>query len=154
PARRLNPRIPGSLEKLIECMLQKDGRLRPQATEVEASLAEGSRADAGASRSIPAPSLQRRTVGRQPELAELQSGFDSAAQGKGQIVCVAGEPGIGKTTLVTEFLEDLARSDSGHRLAVGRCSERLAGAEAYLPILEALDTLIRGERGETAAQVM
>ena len=29
-------------------------------------------------------------------------------------------------------------------IARGRCSERLAGAEAYLPFLEALDSLIRG----------
>jgi tetratricopeptide (TPR) repeat protein len=154
PARRLNPRIPGSLEKLIECMLQKDARLRPQATEVEAALAAAARVDSGPPGDIPSPSMQRRTVGRQPELAELQSAFDSAAQGRGQILCVAGEPGIGKTTLVEEFLLDLARRESAYRLAVGRCSERLAGAEAYLPILEALDSLIHGSRGETAAQVM
>jgi tetratricopeptide (TPR) repeat protein len=154
PARRLNPRIPGSLEKLIECMLQKDGRLRPQAAEVEAALAEASRADAGPARNIAAPSIQRRTVGRQLELAELQNGFDSATQGQGQMVCVAGEPGIGKTTLVEEFLQELASKESVYRLAIGRCSERLAGAEAYLPILEALDSLIHGARGETAAQVM
>jgi tetratricopeptide (TPR) repeat protein len=155
PARRLNPRIAGPLEKLIECMLQKDGRLRPQAIEVEQALTEASQADAAFQpRDIPAPSIERRTVGRQAELAELEAAFDSAAQGRGQIVCVAGEPGIGKTTLVEEFLADLASKESVYRLAVGRCSERLAGAEAYLPILEALDSLIHGERGETAAQAM
>jgi tetratricopeptide (TPR) repeat protein len=154
PARRLNPQLPGPLEKLIEGMLQKDARLRPQATEVEAVLAEAARADAGPPANIQAPSLQRRTVGRQLELAELRSAFDSAAAGRGQILCVAGEPGMGKTTLVEEFLVDLARRESAYRLAVGRCSERLAGAEAYLPILEALDSLIHGDRGETAAQVM
>src|SRR5262249_29154994 len=34
------------------------------------------------------------------------------------------------------------------------CSERLAGAEAYLPFLEALDSLLQGEGGAAAAQVM
>jgi predicted ATPase len=154
PARRLNPQIPGALEKLIESMLQKDIRLRPQASDVETALAEAARADAGPPRGIPSPPSQPRTVGRQPELAELRSGFDSAVLGRGQILCVAGEPGIGKTTLVEEFLENLAAGESDYRLAVGRCSERLAGAEAYLPILEALDSLIRGERGDAAAQVM
>jgi tetratricopeptide (TPR) repeat protein len=154
PARRLNPRIPGSLEKLIECMLQKDARLRPQASEVEKALAEPAQLDAGPPRDISSRSIQRHTVGRQLELAELRAGFDSAALGRGQILCVAGEPGIGKTTLVEEFLENLAKREPVYRLAIGRCSERLAGAEAYLPILEALDSLIRGERGETPAQVM
>ena len=39
-------------------------------------------------------------------------------------------------------------------MARGRCSERLAGTEAYLPFLEALESLLHGEDGEAAAQVM
>ena len=52
----------------------------------------------------------------------------------------------------------LPRRAGGQRpapaLARGRCSERLAGTEAYLPFLEALDSLLHGDRGEAAAQVM
>src|SRR5262249_15716547 len=40
------------------------------------------------------------------------------------------------------------------RVARGRCSERLAGAEAYLPFLEALDNLLQGDDGASAAQTM
>ena len=36
-------------------------------------------------------------------------------------------------------------------VARGRCSERLAGAEAYLPILEALDSLLHRAGGESLA---
>jgi tetratricopeptide (TPR) repeat protein len=39
-------------------------------------------------------------------------------------------------------------------VARGRCSERLAGTGAYLPILEALDGLLKGEGRETAARAM
>jgi predicted ATPase len=39
-------------------------------------------------------------------------------------------------------------------VARGRCSERLAGTEAYLPLLEALDSLLRGDGGGSAARVM
>ena len=63
------------------------------------------------------------------------------------MLCVTGEPGIGKTTLVEGFLKKLAAGGAGMRLAHGRCSERLAGAEAYLPILEALDSLLQSEGG-------
>jgi Ni2+-binding GTPase involved in maturation of urease and hydrogenase len=54
------------------------------------------------------------------------------------MLCVAGEPGLGKTTLVETFLDELAASDVTCSVARGRCSERLAGTEAYLPIVEVL----------------
>src|SRR5262249_3208926 len=52
------------------------------------------------------------------------------------------------------FLEELAADGRAWGLARGQCSERLAGAEAYLPFLEALDSLLRGEGGASAAQAM
>ena len=81
-------------------------------------------------------------------------GSRSAAEGRGLLLCVTGEPGLGKTTLVEDFLAELAAGDRPHGLARGRCSERLAGTEAYLPFLEALDSLIQGTGGAAAAQVM
>lgn len=86
---------------------------------------------------------QCHAVGREKEKAALQSAFESAVSGPGLLVCVAGEPGIGKTTLVEDFLFSLNASGTRFCLAKGRCSERLAGSEAYLPFLEALDTLVR-----------
>ena len=64
------------------------------------------------------------------------------------MVCVSGEPGIGKTTLVEDFLSDLLRG-TAHLVARGRCSERLAGAEAFLPILDALEDLLSEDPGGT-----
>src|SRR5262249_37267440 len=49
---------------------------------------------------------------------------------------------------------ELAADGRVHASACGRCSERLAGAEAYLPVLEALDGLLRGGAGEAAARAM
>lgn len=83
------------------------------------------------------------SVGRDKERAELRAAFASARAGKGLCVCVAGEPGIGKTTLVDDFLWQLRESGEHFLLAKGRCSERLAGSEAYLPFLEALENLVR-----------
>jgi predicted ATPase len=93
-------------------------------------------------------------VGRQHEWAALRTGFAEAAAGCGSLLCVTGEPGLGKTTLVEGFLEELANGDPICSIARGRCSERLAGAEAYLPFLEALDSLLHGEGGAAAAQTM
>ena len=95
----------------------------------------------------------RHTVGREIERAKLRKGFESAASGRGLIYCVTGEPGIGKTTLVEDFLAELTAT-SDCIIARGRCSERLAGSEAYLPFLEALESLVRTEEQGTAARLL
>jgi DNA-binding winged helix-turn-helix (wHTH) protein/tetratricopeptide (TPR) repeat protein len=99
-------------------------------------------------------SLQRPNVGRQRELTEILKAFESSAGGRGMLVCVAGEPGIGKTTLVEQFLIELRKTRQDCTVAQGRCSERLAGSEAYLPILEALEGLLRSSAGKVLDQLM
>src|SRR5262249_42820423 len=94
---------------------------------------------------------EHHTVGREMERAALRAGFESARSGRGLLLCVAGEPGIGKTTLVEESLSELMSNDDCV-VARGRCSERLAGTEAYLPLLEALESLL--EKEGSAAMVM
>jgi predicted ATPase len=135
-------------------MLEKEPRLRPAAAEVDAALAELTGKCAGLMLG-PAPTpVLRHTVGRHDELAELRAGFESAAAGRGLFLCVTGEPGIGKTTLVEDFLAELAAAGRTCTVGRGRCSERLAGAEAYLPFLEALESLLHGGGGEAVARVM
>jgi tetratricopeptide (TPR) repeat protein len=142
---RLNPDIPSAIEALILNMLQKDARLRPTAAEVEVALAEiGGQSFSGESRSPVLRQRTRHTVGREKAHAELREALTSAFAGKGLLMCVPGEPGMGKTTLVEDFLSDLRAAAEPCIIARGRCSERLAGTEAYLPWLEALDGLLRG----------
>ncbi len=97
---------------------------------------------------------QRHTVGRARERAALLASFESAAAGHGQVVCVIGEPGIGKTTLIEDCLADLSARGRPCQVARGRCSERLAGTEAYLPLLDALQHLAHGTTGEAVARAM
>jgi TolB-like protein/Tfp pilus assembly protein PilF len=86
-------------------------------------------------------STQPHTVGRERERHELRAAFNVAKGGRGSLLCIAGEPGIGKTTLVEDFLTELTTKQQC-TIARGRCSERLAGTEAYLPLLEALESLL------------
>jgi predicted ATPase len=150
---RLNPEVPAALDELIRGMLAGAAPLRPTAAEVEAAL---TRPTAGV---VSGPAVRRDdlrrppTVGREQEGAALRAGFEEAAAGRGSLLCVTGEPGLGKSTLAERFLDDLTAG--GHAfVARGRCSERLAGTEAYLPFLEALDSLLRGEGGAPAARAM
>jgi tetratricopeptide (TPR) repeat protein len=142
--------MPALLEHLLLSLLSKDPRTRPDAEEVERTLLEirrhlapGPLTSTASSSPIAAGSAVRGSVvGRERERGALQSAYAAAASSRGSLLCVVGEPGIGKTTIVEEFLATTAERERC-RIARSRCSERLAGAEAYLPWLEALDALRR-----------
>jgi serine/threonine-protein kinase len=98
PPARLNPEVLAALDALILQMLAKDPSRRPTASDAEAALA----GQAG-NRGGPTPGSQPRperppTVGRHPERAALWAGFEEAAAGRGLLVSVTGELGLGKTT--------------------------------------------------------
>ncbi|HTX39845.1 MAG TPA: protein kinase [Bryobacteraceae bacterium] len=151
PPSRLNPGIPGWLETLLLRMLEKDSARRATAADVVSALQQqDSAVPGGAAPAVPAA---RVAIGRRKERAELNAAFQAALEGRSSILGISGEPGQGKTTLVEEFLTNLVNQNQA-LVARGRCSERLAGAEAYLPILETLDSLTNGVGAESVAAAM
>jgi tetratricopeptide (TPR) repeat protein len=82
------------------------------------------------------PFFRRVFVGREPELKHLQSVFDLAWSGQGSLIMVAGEPGIGKTTL-TEQLAHYVRLRGGQAL-VGHCYDKGSPSLPYLAFVEPL----------------
>jgi predicted ATPase len=154
PPARLNPEVPTALDALILHMLAKDPHRRPTAPEVDAALAGLAGNRSGRPQRSSARPGRPPTVGRRQERTALWAGFEEAAAGHGLFVCVTGEPGLGKTTLVEDFLDELAGDGRLCSVGRGRCSERLAGAEAYLPFLEALDSLLQDDGSGAAARLM
>jgi tetratricopeptide (TPR) repeat protein len=154
PPSRLNAQVPAVFDSLMLRLLEKDARLRPAASEVESELRAltGSQVSSPETRGV--VPIERHTVGRKRELAELRTAFDSAVAGRGMVMSVAGEPGIGKTTLVEDFLAGLVAGGCHCSIARGKCSERLAGTEAYLPILEAIESLLHGEESVSTASTL
>jgi predicted ATPase len=157
------PAIPGELQKIVNKTLSKEkGQRYETAEELRIDLGkvkqqlELEAAIEISSREFVAPNVSaaRHTVGRRNELTELHSGFESTATGHGLLLCVAGEPGIGKTTLIEEFLAGLAGSAQPCYIARGRSSERLAGTETYFPFLEALESLVHREGSEELTRAM
>ena len=49
-------------------------------------------------------------VGRAQELAIIRTRFDLAASGAGQVVCISGDPGIGKSRVLAEVRAELERA--------------------------------------------
>ena len=60
-------------------------------------------------------------VGRGPVLAGLREALDAALAGHGSLALITGEPGVGKTALVTAFADEAAAR--GVRMAWSRCAE-------------------------------
>jgi class 3 adenylate cyclase/tetratricopeptide (TPR) repeat protein len=76
-----------------------------------------------------------RFVGRQAEFEALRQALERAGSSHGQVVAVIGEPGVGKTRLVYEFI----RSHHTHDWLVLESSSVSYGkATAYLPVRDLL----------------
>ena len=80
-------------------------------------------------------------IGRAEPLSRLRRAWDTATGGKRTIVWVAGEPGIGKTTLIEHFIATLGDVVC----ARGQCVDQYGSGEPYLPMLEALSELCRSD---------
>jgi len=83
-------------------------------------------------------SLERgltKFVGREKELELIKDSLEKVKEGKGQIVCVIGEAGIGKSRLIHEFKSSIRDEEinylEGHCISYGK-------SFSYLPIVEIL----------------
>ena len=89
-------------------------------------------------------------VGRQKELALLRDRLMEARTGRGQIVLLAGEPGVGKSRLLLEFQQSPGAVDISW--LAGR-SVSFGNQMAYLPIIDLLKGLFQIEEGDTPAAI-
>jgi DNA-binding SARP family transcriptional activator len=78
-------------------------------------------------------------VGRERELAHLASQLDAAQAGRGQLVLLHGEPGIGKSRILEELRQLVA--SRGVRQLSARCYE-LERELPYAPLVDALGTFL------------
>jgi class 3 adenylate cyclase len=173
-----NPAVPHALDTLILQLLQKDPGKRPaSAAEVGEQLAvlgsqsSGERTPAPknaahwgwvtgpSSRANPLDGLDAGVfVAREKELAQLRALVEEALAGRGRVLLVAGEAGIGKTRLVQE-LGTYAQL-RGMQVLWGRCHPG-GGAPAYWPWAQMLRSYVPtrtpeellGEMGAGAADI-
>ena len=119
--------------RFIETVSRRGYRFIAAATTLPA--AASAPASASEILALQAPSF----IGRVEALSRLRRAWDAACGGIRALVWVAGEPGIGKTMLIEQFLAGL-----GDVACVrGQCVEHYGAGEPYLPVLEALAQLCR-----------
>jgi tetratricopeptide (TPR) repeat protein len=158
--------LPPALEMLILQLLEKDPQKRPSsASDVLQALEsiDAGKVSKEASRETSAitenPLYRRVFVGRELELKQLQSAFDSAVSGQGALMMVVGEPGIGKTALCEQLATYVTLR--GGKTLVGHCYEEGSLSLPYLAFVEAMRSYVlsrevkdlREELGTGAADV-
>ena len=103
-----------------------------------------SRFQAAASRGL------TRFVGRESELDQLHQALGQARTGRGQVVAVVGEPGIGKSRLYWEFTRS-HRTQGWLTIEAGSVS--YGKATNYLPVVELLRAYFQIEAGDSVRKI-
>src|SRR4029453_10566059 len=86
-----------------------------------------------------------RFVGREAEMGEIRRAAEEVRRGRGQIVAVVGEPGVGKSRLFYEFWH----SHHIHGwLALESSSVSYGKAAPYLPPIDPLRLFFRAAAGD------
>jgi class 3 adenylate cyclase/tetratricopeptide (TPR) repeat protein len=86
-------------------------------------------------------------VGRDAEMEQLRTALEGSRRGRGEVVAVVGEPGVGKSRLFHELIRS-------HRVAGCRTLQASAvsygGTTSYLPVIDLLKAYLRiDERDDT-----
>jgi len=139
-----NPRAPRFIETVHRRGYRFIGtiKIRDSATAMAASeprLAQGT----------PVP----RVLGRAEEMDELGRWLEHALAGERRIGFVTGEAGIGKSTLISAFLQEAAENHD-LRVVIGQCFEYFGAQEPFMPIFEALEELCAESDGTRAADLL
>src|SRR5262249_58125230 len=88
-------------------------------------------------------------VGRAQEMDLLETRWLAATEGRGQVIGITGEPGVGKTRLLWEF----ARVRREHARVLEASAEVLAMPTPYGAVVELLRSQLGVEAGEDALAV-
>jgi tetratricopeptide (TPR) repeat protein len=138
----LAPQVTPFFEEVVATLLEKQPERRfATAAELGEVLDAAEAGDWWAATSVRVQMESRRPLrrarvrretelwGRQDDLAELRSLWDTARAGQGRVVLLEGEPGIGKTRLVEELLAAIEAEDAA-QILVGRHDPAGAGSAA------------------------
>ncbi len=79
--------------------------------------------------------VRGKLIGREAELAEAHMCWQRAMAGEGQVLLISGEPGVGKTRFMREFVTQI--KDSGATALSGECYAE--GGAPYAPVAQIIE---------------
>jgi DNA-binding winged helix-turn-helix (wHTH) protein/predicted ATPase len=132
--------------RFIETMHRRGYRFRPRTTA-------DPRGESVCEASTPPPRPPMPLVGREAVLERMRGACRLADRGRRQLLFVTGEPGVGKTTVVAEFLAT-ATGRGAARATWGQCVEHYGAGEPYQPLFEALTRLCRQPGGDEYVEAL
>ncbi len=97
----------------------------------------------------PGARAQGPLVGRRPERGELSAALAGAHAGRGALILLGGEPGIGKTRLAEAVADEAA--EHGDSVLWGGAWDA-GGAPAYWPWTQVIRELLRDRPAEEVAE--
>jgi hypothetical protein len=143
--------------KLCVALLRFDPATRPHGEEVlrRLGVSGGPHQAAATSRTTSLQTDLGTFVGRGSEFTALDAAFAELQAGRTLTISVEGPSGIGKSALVTRFMQQLSATASGALVVHGRCYEReTARFKALDGVVDALATvLVRLPKTERAELV-
>jgi len=119
----LVPGIPSHLDELCCDLLRRDPDQRPTGDDILQRLGRTRLVTTGSGRRR-VPSASSPFIGRQRHLRALHDAFKATLGGAQTTVCVAGPSGIGKSSLLRTFLDQLRQQNSDAIILTGRCYQR------------------------------
>jgi eukaryotic-like serine/threonine-protein kinase len=125
PPRARVPAVSRDLDELCLALLQRDPEARPAGVEILRRL--GANAPSGRAQTITSASQLTDNlpfVGREPELEALNASYREARDGRTVSVHLHGRSGMGKSALVSRFLDLLEAGAERPMILRGRCYER------------------------------
>jgi hypothetical protein len=139
PPSECSDGVPPELDTLCRSLLDRDPTRRPAGSEILRRLGV-TRSSAPPLANVASPDPAAAFVGRQAQLDDLRKAFDVVRSGTPMTVRVGGAAGMGKSTLVNCFLDDLASTGEAVVLR-GRVYER--EAVPYKAVDSVVDALSR-----------
>ena len=91
-----------------------------------------------------------RFIGRDAEIEQIRRALDLARAGRGQLVVIVGEPGVGKSRLVYEFTHSHRTQDW---LVLEAGSVSYGKATSYLPVIDLLKAYFKIHERETHREI-
>jgi serine/threonine protein kinase/tetratricopeptide (TPR) repeat protein len=124
PPGEIVPGVPADLNELCSDLLRIKPQMRPTGREVLQRLEAFQSDPMNSTPPAPLPTREGMFIGRERQMSVLDDAFLATRAGRTVTVYIHGISGMGKSTVVRYFLEQIQRRERKAVILEGRCYER------------------------------